>query len=122
MSISDIKRAVIPAAAARPQQQDLSNKPHPSSIVDDADAQDEPTHQQGTFEQDLEEAESGGVFDGYDALGHKTPLGFGLGVMGVIDDLVEDTLPRHMDIHELNIRLKLKRQEDTRLLPPPRID
>lgn len=119
MSISDIKRAVIPAAAARPQQQDLNNKPHSSSIVDDA--QEEPTQQQGTFEQDLEEAGYTG-FDGYDALGQKIPLGFGLGVMGVIDDLVEETLPRPMDIHELNIRLKLKRQEDARLLPPPRID
>lgn len=120
MSISDITRSGIPLATARPQQQDLTHKPHQSIVVDQQEQ--EQKQQQGAFEDELEQAESEGMFDGYDALGQKIPLGFGLGVMGVIDDLVEDTLPRHMDIHELNIRLKLKRQEDTRSLPPPRID
>ncbi len=84
MPISDIS-SVIPAAGARHQQQDLVNRPH--IFVDEReDSQNTPSFSQ-EFEDNLEDTD----FDGYDALGHKTPLGIGLGLINVIDELVDDT-------------------------------
>lgn len=117
MSISDIKRSVIPATAARPQQQDFTHKPF-SEPVDYNDQNQSPP--ESSFEEELEHHSPNEQFNGYDPLGKSIPLGLGWCVLDTIDHLVEQTLPP-MDIHELNIRLKLKRQEDNlmkRSLPP----
>lgn len=107
MPISDIKRSVIPATAARLQQQDLTNKPF--SEPSDSHTQH---RSEKSFEEEFEQHSAQEEFKGYDPLGWC--------VLDTIDNLVEQTVPP-MDIHELNIRLKLKRQEDNLIkrLPPP---
>lgn len=107
MSISDIKRSVIPPASARPQQQDLSHKAFSDAVIAPLDADDD----NSSFEQELERHLAEEEFNGYDLLGHSIPLGVGWSVLETIDSLAAQTAPA-MDIHELNIRLKLKRQED----------
>lgn len=116
MSISDIKRCVIPPASARPQQQDLSHKTFSDAVIAPSDTDDD----NGSFEQELEQHLAEEEFNGYDLLGQSIPLGLGWGVLDTIDSLAQQTAPA-MDIHELNIRLKLKRQEDNLVqkLPSP---
>lgn len=117
MSISDIKRSVIPATSARSQQQDFTNKPFVHVVDNDSP---ENTENVASFEDEMDRHTPNEQFNGYDPLGQSTPLGVGWFVLDTIDNLVEKTLPP-MDIHELNIRLKLKRQEDNLIqrLPPP---
>ena len=116
MSISDIKRSVIPPTSARPQQQDLSHKAFSDAVIVPTDANDD----NSSFEEELERHSAEEEFNGYDLLGQSIPLGLGWGVLDTIDSLAEQTAPT-MDIHELNIRLKLKRQEDNLVqkLPSP---
>lgn len=117
MSISEIKHTVIPAAGARPQQQDFTHKSFSDTMGHSNPNQSSPNH---SFEEELNHHSPQEQFNGYDPLGHSIPLGLGWCVLDTIDNLVEQTLPP-MDIHELNIRLKLKRQEDNLIqrLPPP---
>lgn len=105
MPISDIKRSVIPATSARLQQQDLTNKPFSEHLDPN------PQHKsEQSFEEELEQHSPHEEFNGYDPLGQSIPMGLGWCVLDTIDNLVEQAIPP-MDIHELNIRLKLKRQE-----------
>ena len=117
MPISDIKRSVIPPTAARLQHQDLTNKPFSAPMEDHNDNQ---TSNTPSFEEELEQHSPHEEFNGYDPLGQSIPMGLGWCVLDTIDNLVEQTIPP-MDIHELNIRLKLKRQEGDLIkrLPPP---
>lgn len=114
MSISKIQPSVILPASASAGQKDLTQTPQSfaQTLANNSDNEknepDHPDHSSDPRE----------TFEGYNPLGQSTPLGIGWCVLDVIDNLVESTLPP-MDIHELNIRLKLKRQNQTfKGLPP----